>query len=139
MVLGMMAAPVKVMGQSTNLLPDEYTSEGLVTREYASEGNKGVKWRFYPNAITIEDNGATILFRHTLKLQSYSGNDIVTKNWEETSYTTQTYDIEAATQRAVMTYYESSDNMISSIAYAAFSNFTNLESIELPQNVNGVT
>lgn len=139
MVLGMMAAPVKVMGQSTNLLPDEYTSEGLVTREYASEGNKGVKWRFYPNTFISEDNGLTILFRHTLRLQSYSGSNTVTKNWEETSYTTQSYDIETATQRAVMTYYESSDNMISTIAYGAFSNFTNLESVVLPQNVNGVT
>lgn len=134
----MMAAPVKVMGQSTNLLPDEYTSEGLVTREYASEGNKGVKWRFYPNAITIEDNGVTILFRHTLKLQSYSDKYTVTRDWEETSYTT-SYNIVTATQRAVMTYYESSDNMISTIGLRAFQNFTNLESVELPQNVNGVT
>ena len=140
MVLGIMAAPVKVMGQTTsNLLPDEYTSEGLITREYASEGNKGVKWRFYPNTFIMEDNGLTILFRHTLRLQSYSGSNTVTKNWEETSYTTQSYNIETATQRAVMTYYESSDNMISTIAYGAFSNFTNLESVVLPQNVNGVT
>lgn len=140
MVLGIMAAPVKVMGQTTsNLLPDEYTSEGLITREYASEGNKGVKWRFYPNTFIMEDNGSTILFRHTLRLQSYSGRNTVTKNWEETSYTTQSYDIETATQWAVMTYYESSDNMISTIADGAFSNFTNLESVVLPKNVNGVT
>ena len=140
MVLGMMAAPVKVMGQTTsNLLPDEYTSEGLVTREYASEGYKGVKWRFYPNTLTSENDGVTFLSRHTLKLQSYSGSNTVTRDWEETSYTTQSYDIVAATQRAVMTYYESSDNMISTIALRAFQNFTNLESVELPQNVNGVT
>lgn len=138
-MLGMMAAPVKVMGQSTNLLPDEYTSEGLVTREYASEGYKGVKWRFYPDALTSNDEVLYFQYLHTLKLQSYSGSNAVTRDWEETSYTTQSYDIEAATQRAVMTYYESSDNMISSIATGAFRNFTNLESVELPQNVNGVT
>ena len=139
MVLGIMVAPVKVMGQTTsNLLPDEYTSEGLVTREYASEGYKGVKWRFYPNTLTSEDNGLTFLSRHTLRLQSYSGSNTVTRDWKETSYTT-SYNIMTATQRAVMTYYESSDNMISTIALRAFQNFTNLESVELPQNVNGVT
>ena len=140
MVLGMMAAPVKVMGQSTsNLLPDEYTAEGYVTRGYASEGYKGVKWRFYPNTLTSENDGVTFLSRHTLRLQSYSDKYTVTLGWSETSYTTQSYNIEAETQRAVMTYYESSDNMISTIATGAFRNFTNLESVELPQNVNGVT
>ena len=140
MVLGMMAAPVKVMGQTTsNLLPDEYTAEGYVTRGYASEGYKGVKWRFYPNTLTSENDGVTFLSRHTLRLQSYSDKYTVTLGWSETSYTTQSYDIEAETQRAVMTYYESSDNMISTIATGAFRNFTNLESVELPQNVNGVT
>jgi len=140
LVLGMMAASVEVMGQTTsNLLPDEYTSEGLVTRGYASEGYKGVKWRFYPDALTSNDEVLYFQYLHTLKLQSYSGNSTVELAWSETSYTTQSYDIEAATQRAVMTYYESSDNMISSIATGAFRNFTNLESVELPQNVNGVT
>lgn len=135
----MMAAPVKVIGQTTsNLLPDEYTAEGLVTRGYASEGYKGVKWRFYPNTLTSEDDGVTFLSRHTLRLQSYSESNTVELEWSETS-STQSYDIEAETQRAVMTYYESSDNMISSIATGAFRYFTNLESVELPQNVNGVT
>lgn len=134
MVLGIMAAPVKVMGQATtNTLPSSYY-DGIFSYPCYSEGNKGVKYRFY-----FANNAANPETYHYLLLQGELGKYTVTKAWEKTSSETTSYDIEALTQNVDMTYYTAQSYMIANIEAEAFSNFTNLEMVSLPERTYGVT
>ena len=134
LVLGIMAAPVKVMGQATtNTLPSSYY-DGIFSYPCYSEGNKGVKYRFY-----FANNAANPETYHYLLLQGELGKYTVTKAWEKTSSETTSYDIEALTQNVDMTYYTAQSYMIANIEAEAFSNFTNLEMVSLPERTYGVT
>ena len=133
LVLGMMAAPVKVMGQTTNLLPSRY-NDGYFNYPLVSEGNKGVKYRFYSG-----DRGAFGGIYSCLLLQGELGKYTVTKAWEKTSSETTSYDIEALSHMVDMTYYTGQNYMIAEIEAEAFSNFTSLASVALPKRTYGVT
>lgn len=133
LVLGMMAAPVKVMGQTTNLLPSRY-NDGSFNYPLVSEGNKGVKYRFYSG-----DRGAFGGIYSCLLLQGELGKYTVTKAWEKTSSETTSYDIEALSHMVDMTYYTGQNYMIAEIEAEAFSNFTSLASVALPKRTYGVT
>ncbi len=133
LVLGMMAAPVKVMGQATtNTLPSSYY-DGIFSYPCYSEGNKGVKYRFY-----FANNAAHPETYHYLLLQGELGKYTVTKAWEKTSSETTSYDIEALTQYVDMTYYTGQNYMIAKIEDEAFSNFTNLEIVSFPKREYGI-
>ncbi|MBQ2434934.1 MAG: leucine-rich repeat domain-containing protein, partial [Bacteroidaceae bacterium] len=133
MVLGMMAAPVKVMGQATtNTLPSSYY-DGFFYYPLVSEGNKGVKYHFYSGDRTIGG-----IYR-CLLLQGELGKYTVTKAWEKTSSETTSYDIEALSHMVDMTYYTGLNYMIAEIEAEAFSNFTSLASVALPKRTYGVT
>ena len=134
MVLSMMAAPVKVMGQTTNLLPSSYYNDGFFNYPLVSEGNKGVKYRFYSG-----DRGTLGGIYRCLLLQGELGKYTVTKAWEKTSSETTSYDIEALSQYVDMTYYTAQNYMIAEIEAEAFSNFTSLASVALPKRTYGVT
>ena len=134
MVLGMMAAPVKVMGQATtNTLPSSYY-DGFFYYPLVSEGNKGVKYHFYSG-----DRGTLGGIYRCLLLQGELGKYTVTKAWEKTSSETTSYDIEALSHMVDMTYYTGLNYMIAEIEAEAFSNFTSLASVALPKRTYGVT
>lgn len=133
LVLGIMVAPVKVMGQTTNLLPSRY-NDGSFNYPLVSEGNKGVKYRFYSG-----DRGALGGIYRCLLLQGELGKYTVTKAWEKTSSETTSYDIEALSHMVDMTYYTGQNYMIAEIEAEAFSNFTSLASVAFPKRTYGVT
>ena len=126
LALGMMAAPVKVIGQ--NLLPDisiygKWTVEG--TAGFAD--SPGLKWRVYR-----EDYSNLIM-------QAGSGSHTtVTKNWviTATNPTTRSVDMGMLREKvsvAELTCNEIASSYIGAIGEEAFSGFVNLQMVYLPQ------
>lgn len=126
LVLGIMAAPVKVIGQ--NLLPDisiygEWTVEGTA----GSGVSPGLKWRVYR-----EDYSNLIM-------QAGSGSHTtVTKNWviTATNPTTRSVDMGMLREKvsvAELTCNEIATSYIGAIGEEAFLGFENLQMVYLPQ------
>ena len=126
LVLGMMAAPVKVIGQ--NLLPDisiygKWTVEGTA----GSGDSPGLKWRVYR-----EDYSNLIM-------QAGSGSHTtVTKNWviTATNPTTRSVDMGMLREKvsvAELTCNEIASSLIGAIGDSAFIGFENLQMVYLPQ------
>lgn len=117
MVLGMMAAPVKVIGQTTsNLLPESIGLYGT----YQVEGTAGVKWRVYGTNYT------------QLHMQSTASQTTVTNDWDITSGSTTMDVLREKITYASLSYYEGSSR-IWTIGDDAFNGFKNLQSVYLPE------
>ena len=117
LVLGIMAAPVKVMGQTTsNLLPESIAPYGT----YQVEGTAGVKWRVYGTNYT------------QLHMQSTASQTTVTNDWDITSGSTNMGVLREKITYASLSYYEGSSR-IWTIGDDAFNGFMNLQSVYLPE------
>ena len=117
MVLGMMAAPMKVIGQTTsNLLPESIAPYGT----YQVEGTAGVKWRVYGTNYT------------QLLMQSTASQTTVTNDWDIPSESTTMDVLREKITYASLSYYEGSSR-IWTIGDDAFNGFKNLQSVYLPE------
>ena len=135
LVLGMMAAPVKVIGQTSNELPNGIQS-GLTVTPYSTGGTAGAKWRMY-KVTNYSYAGST--WCYSIYFQSYyegAGRyrQSVTSNWIETGNADGEPfgDYKSVIKEADLTYYEDSDHKISAIGDNAFQDFTDLRKVRLP-------
>lgn len=135
LVLGMMAAPVKVIGQTSNELPNG-TQSGLTVTPYLTGGTAGAKWRMY-KVMNYSYVGST--WCYSIYFQSYyegAGRyrQSVTSNWIETGNADGEPfgDYKSVIKEADLTYYENTDYKISAIGDNAFQDFTDLRKVTLP-------
>lgn len=135
LVLGMMAAPVKVIGQTSNELPNG-TQSGLTVTPYLTGGTAGAKWRMY-KVMNYSYVGYT--WCYSIYFQSYyegAGRyrQSVTSNWIETGNADGEPfgDYKSVIKEADLTYYENTDYKISAIGDNAFQDFTDLRKVTLP-------
>lgn len=135
LVLGMMAAPVKVIGQTSNELPNGIQS-GLTVTPYSTGGTAGAKWRMY-KVTNYSYAGST--WCYSIYFQSYyegAGRyrQSVTSNWIETGNADGEPfgDYKSVIKEADLTYYENYDYKISAIGDNAFQDFTDLRKVRLP-------
>ena len=135
LVLGMMAAPVKVIGQTSNELPNG-TQSGLTVTPYLTGGTAGAKWRMY-KVMNYSYDGST--WCYSIYFQSYYEGAgryhlSVTNDWIETGNAAGEPfdDYKSVIKEAELTYYENSDYKISAIGDNAFQDFTDLRKVTLP-------
>lgn len=135
LVLGMMAAPVKVIGQTSNELPNG-TQSGLTVTPYLTGGTAGAKWRMY-KVMNYSYDGST--WCYSIYFQSYYEGAgryhlSVTNDWIETGNAAGEPfdDYKSVIKEADLTYYENSDYKISAIGDNAFQDFTDLRKVTLP-------
>ena len=135
LVLGMMAAPVKVIGLTSNELPNG-TQSGLTVTPYLTGGTAGAKWRMY-KVMNYSYVGST--WCYSIYFQSYyegAGRyrQSVTSNWIETGNADGEPfgDYKSVIKEADLTYYENTDYKISAIGDNAFQDFTDLRKVTLP-------
>ena len=131
----MMAAPVKVIGQTSNELPNG-TQSGLTVTPYLTGGTAGAKWRMY-KVMNYSYVGST--WCYSIYFQSYyegAGRyrQSVTSNWIETGNADGEPfgDYKSVIKEADLTYYENTDYKISAIGDNAFQDFTDLRKVTLP-------
>ena len=131
----MMAAPVKVIGQTSNELPNG-TQSGLTVTPYLTGGTAGAKWRMY-KVMNYSYVGYT--WCYSIYFQSYyegAGRyrQSVTSNWIETGNADGEPfgDYKSVIKEADLTYYENTDYKISAIGDNAFQDFTDLRKVTLP-------
>ena len=137
LVLGMMAAPVKVIGQTSNELPSGTQSAPLTVTPYLTGGTAGAKWRMY--RVMDYSYDASLGFIYSIYFQSYyegAGRyrQSVTSNWIETGNADGEPfgDYKSVIKEVDLTYYEDSDHKISAIGDNAFQDFTDLREVRLP-------
>ena len=139
LVLGMMAAPVKVIGQTSNELPIGTQSAPLEVTAYLTGGTAGAKWRMYK----VEDYSyGSPFYVYSIYFQSYYEGAgryhlSVTNDWIETGNADgETFaDYKSVIKKVDLTYYEDSDHKISAIGDNAFQDFTDLREVRLPSVV----
>ena len=131
----MMAAPVKVIGQTSNELPNG-TQSGLTVTPYLTGGTAGAKWRMY-KVMNYSYDGST--WCYSIYFQSYYEGAgryhlSVTNDWIETGNAAGEPfdDYKSVIKEAELTYYENSDYKISAIGDNAFQDFTDLRKVTLP-------
>lgn len=136
LVLGMMAAPVKVAGQTSNELPSETQSGPTAVTAYLTGGTAGVKWRMY-KVMNYSYDGYSSCY--SIYFQSYYEGAgryhlSVTNDWIETGNADEEPfgDYKSVIKEADLTYYEDSDYKISAIGDGAFQDFTDLRKVTLP-------
>lgn len=136
LVLGMMAAPVKVAGQTSNELPSGTQSSTTAVTAYLTGGTAGAKWRMY-KVMNYSYDGSG--WCYSIYFQSYyegAGRyrQSVTSNWIETGNADgETFDdYKSVIKEADLTYYQNSDYKISAIGDGAFQDFTDLRKVTLP-------
>ncbi len=136
LVLGMMAAPVKVIGQTSNELPSGTQSGPTAVTPYLTGGTAGAKWRMY-KVMNYSYDGSG--WCYSIYFQSYyegAGRyrQSVTNDWTETGNADGEPfdDYKSVIKEADLTYYEDSDYKISAIGDGAFQDFTDLRKVTLP-------
>lgn len=136
LVLGMMAAPVKVIGQTSNELPSGTQSAPLTVTPYLTGGTAGAKWRMY--RVMDYSYDASLGFIYSIYFQSYYEGAgryhlSVTNDWIETGNADGEPfgDYKSVIKEVDLTYYEDSDHKISAIGDNAFQDFTDLREVRL--------
>ncbi len=132
----MMAAPVKVIGQTSNELPSGTQSAPLTVTPYLTGGTAGAKWRMYRVMDYFYD--ASLGFIYSIYFQSYYEGAgryhlSVTNDWIETGNADGEPfgDYKSVIKEVDLTYYEDSDHKISAIGDNAFQDFTDLREVRL--------
>ena len=137
LVLGMMAAPVKVIGQTSNELPSGTQSAPLEVTAYLTGGTAGAKWRMYK--VMDYSYDVYLGYIYCIYFQSYYEGAgryhlSVTNDWIETGNADGEPfdDYKSVIKEVDLTYYEDSDHKISAIGDNAFQDFTDLREVRLP-------
>ena len=133
----MMAAPVKVIGQTSNELPSGTQSAPLEVTAYLTGGTAGAKWRMYK--VMDYSYDVYLGYIYCIYFQSYYEGAgryhlSVTNDWIETGNADGEPfdDYKSVIKEVDLTYYEDSDHKISAIGDNAFQDFTDLREVRLP-------